>query len=364
MGSEHTHTLDLPSTSSQFRLLLSISLTLVFVGIETWAGLKADSLALLTDAGHNLTDVMALGLSWYAMRAAIQPANSSNTFGYHRVGILVALINSTTLAVIAVGAMYEAYHRYRSPPVVQADMLIAVGAAAFVVNLVTAWLVSHGREHDLNLRSAFLHLMGDVFSTLGAVFAGIGIWLTGLNWLDPLASVLIGLLILWNAWMILRETVEILLESVPRDIDMSLMVRDLLRVAGVRSVHDLHVWSLSKNLKMLSAHIVTEDMPIGEAAVILSELKAILGTRYGIVHSTLQLECVGCDPDYLYCDLAGPRSADRGGHCEHAVHATVPPGCERMTTAAASVAAHAAPPASALGAGQHAPEGCIVDSAR
>lgn len=314
MGSGHTHANQLSTQSSQFRLALSIGLTLLFVVVETWAGLKADSLALLTDAGHNLTDVMALGLSWYAMRVAVLPANSSNTFGYHRVGILVALVNSTTLALIAVGVMYEAYERYQAPPQVQADILMGVGAAAFVVNLLTAWLVSHGREHDLNLRSAFLHLMGDVFSTLGAVFAGIGIWLTGYNWLDPLASVLIGLLILWNAWMILKETVEILLESVPRDIDMSLMVRDLLRVPGVRSVHDLHVWSLSQNLRMLSAHIVTEDMRIGEAARILGELKGILGADYGIVHSTLQLECIGCDPDSLYCNLAA------AGHNDHHRH--------------------------------------------
>lgn len=320
MGSGHTHTYQSANPSSQFRLVLSISLTLVFVVIETWAGLRADSLALLTDAGHNLTDVMALALSWYAMRVAVLPANSSNTFGYHRVGILVALINSTTLALIAMGVMYEAYQRYRAPPEVQADLLVGVGAAAFVVNLVTAWLVSHGREHDLNLRSAFLHLMGDVFSTLGAVLAGIGIWLTGYNWLDPLASVLIGLLILGNAWMILKETMEILLESVPRDIDMSLMVRDLLRVPGVRSVHDLHVWSLSKSLRMLSAHVVTEDMPIGEGARILGELKNVVASRYGIAHSTLQLECVGCDPDHLYCDLAGAGPADGHRHAPHEAH--------------------------------------------
>jgi cobalt-zinc-cadmium efflux system protein len=324
--------------------VLSISLTLVFVVIETWAGLRADSLALLTDAGHNLTDVMALALSWYAMRVAVLPANSSNTFGYHRVGILVALINSTTLALIAIGVMYEAYQRYRAPPEVQADILVGVGAAAFVVNLVTAWLVSHGREHDLNLRSAFLHLMGDVFSTLGAVFAGIGIWLTGYNWLDPLASVLIGLLILGNAWMILKETLEILLESVPRDIDMSLMVRDLLRVPGVRSVHDLHVWSLSKSLRMLSAHIVTEDMPIGEGARILCELKSVVASRYGIAHSTLQLECVGCDPDHLYCNLADSGPAGDHPHGAHEVHdghhAAVLPGLAPADVAKTAAARH------------------------
>ncbi|HUL11437.1 MAG TPA: cation diffusion facilitator family transporter, partial [Methylococcaceae bacterium] len=206
-------------------MALSLLLTLFFVIFEAAAGVYANSLALLTDAAHNLTDVIALALSWYAIKLATQPAHAGKTYGYHRVGILVALVNSTTLALISVGIFYEAYQRFQAPPPVIADVLIAVGAAAFVVNVVTAWLVSHGREHDLNLRSAFVHLLGDIFSTIGAVLAGIGIWLTGQNWLDPVASALIGLLILWNAWTILRETVEILLESTPGDIDMSLVVR-------------------------------------------------------------------------------------------------------------------------------------------
>ncbi len=310
MNSEHAHGLNLQQKSSQFRVALSMALTLIFVVFEALAGYRANSLALLTDAAHNLTDVIALAVSWYAMRIASYPPNSSKTFGYHRVGILAALLNSTALALISLGVMYEAYQRYLAPPEVKADILIGVGAAAFVLNVVTAWLVSHGREHDLNLRSAFLHLLGDVFSTLGAVVAGIGIWLTGLNWLDPLASFLIGLLILWNAWAILAETVQILLESAPRDIDMSMVVRDLMRVPAVRGVHDLHVWSLSRSLRMLSAHVVTDDMPIGEAASILKDIKDVVYRRYGIVHTTLQLECVGCDPDPLYCDLV---PSHRGG---------------------------------------------------
>lgn len=280
-----------------------MSVTSVFVVFEAFAGYRADSLALLTDAAHNLTDVIALGVSWYAMRLAGHPANASKTFGYHRVGILAALLNSTVLALIAFGVTYEAYQRYAAPPAVKADILIGVAALAFVVNVVTAWLVSHGRQHDLNLRSAFLHLLGDVFSTLGAVAAGIAIWFTGMNWLDPLASFLIGLLILWNAWTILDETVEILLESTPRDVDLSLIVRDIMKVPAVRGVHDLHVWSISKSLRMLSAHIVTEDMPIGDASAILASIKEVIGCRYGIAHTTLQLECVGCDPDHLYGDL-------------------------------------------------------------
>ena len=301
-GHAHVH-VDAIGGRAKFRLGLSVALTVAFVAFEAFAGLVANSLALLTDAAHNLTDVVALALSWYALHLAEQPSHAGKTFGYHRVGILVALINSTTLTLISAGIFYEAYQRFISPPPVSADILIAVGAAAFIVNLITAWLVSHGAEHDLNLRSAFIHLLGDVFSTAGAVLAGIGIRLTGLYWLDPLASVLIGLLILWNAWVILRETIDILLESTPRDIEMSSMVRDLLQIEGVKGVHDLHVWSISKSFRFLSAHIVVDDVPISQAALTQLEIKEMIRAQYGIGHCTLQLECEGCDPDSLYCDI-------------------------------------------------------------
>jgi cobalt-zinc-cadmium efflux system protein len=311
---DHRHDHAIGSGVSRARLTLSILLTLGFVIVEVIAGLYANSLALLTDAAHNLTDVLALGLSWYALRLADQPAHAGKTYGYHRVGILVALANSTTLVAVTVGIFYEAYRRFLAPAPVMADWLVAVGAAAFLVNVVTAWLVSHGHRHDINLHSAYLHLLGDVFSTLGAVIAGAAIWLTGLYWLDPAASVLIGLLILWNAWIILRETVDILLEGTPRDIDMSEMVRDFMRVDGVRGVHDLHVWSISRSLRILSAHIETEDISIREGVAIQRRINALITQRYGIAHSTLQLECEGCEPDLLYCDIGNHRA----GHCEHA----------------------------------------------
>lgn len=298
----HTHFGDLTKQTTN-RLGLALIFTLVFVVVEATAGLWANSLALLTDAAHNLTDVIALALSWYAMRLTTQPAHSGKTYGYHRAGILAALINSTTLVVIAVGIFYEAYRRLLSPPTVEANVLIGVGLVAFLINAGTAWLVKRGSEHDLNLRSAFVHLMGDVFSTIGAVVAGVIIAFTSLNFLDPLVSVFIGLLILWNAWLILRETVDILLESTPRDIDMGKMVQDLMRVDGVNGVHDLHVWSISQSLRALSAHVVTEDMLNSEGAAIQRAVNELLHHHYGIAHATLQLECVGCEPDLLYCDM-------------------------------------------------------------
>lgn len=298
----HTHFGELANQTSK-RLILSLLLTLGFVIIEALAGLFAHSLALLTDAAHNLTDVIALGLSWYALKIATQPAHEGKTYGYHRVGILVALVNSTTLILISFGIFYEAFRRFLSPPEVDAPILIGVATVAFIVNAVTAWLVQRGSEHDLNLRSAFVHLMGDVFSTVGAAIAGVIIYFTQWNWLDPFVSVLIGFFILYNAWKIMRQTIHILLESTPENIDMKNMVKDLEHIQGVRGVHDLHVWSINESLRILSAHIMTDDIPISASSTIQHGVNEILLHKYNIQHATLQLECEGCDPSMLYCDI-------------------------------------------------------------
>lgn len=285
------------------RLGLSLGLTFAFVFVEVIAGLWSNSLALLTDAAHNFTDVVALGLSWYALRIATRPAHAGKTFGYHRSGILVALFNAASLVLISFGIFSEAWQRIQTPPEVESGILIGVGLLAFIINLFTAWLVKEGSEHDLNMRSAFLHLMGDVLSTLGAVAAGVVILFTGWNWLDPLVSVLIGVLILWNAWGILRQAINILLESAPSDIDMQAMLTDLKAVPGVKDVHDLHVWSLTENMRMLSAHIVTNDQPISAGAALQQTINQMLSERYKIVHATLQLECACCQSGNLYCEM-------------------------------------------------------------
>jgi cobalt-zinc-cadmium efflux system protein len=298
----HSHFGDIAKQTTS-RLAISLILTLAFVFIEAIAGFFGNSLALLTDAAHNLTDVIALGLSWYAIRLTTQPANARKTYGYHRAGILVALLNSTTLVLIALGIFYEAWRRIMNPPQVQSEILITVGLIALMINLATALLVRKGSEHDLNVRSAFVHLMGDVLSTIGAVIAGVLIYFTGANWLDPLVSVVIGFLILYNAWGILRDSVEILLESTPRDIDAIKLVDDVMQVEGVLGVHDLHIWSIAQNLRTMSAHILTDDLPISSGAEIQSQINEIVYYRYNIAHATLQLECVNCLPDGLYCEI-------------------------------------------------------------
>jgi cobalt-zinc-cadmium efflux system protein len=299
MAHSHLHTVQ----ATTRRMALALVTTLGFVVIEAAAGLLANSLALLTDAAHNLTDVIALVLSWYAVRLTLRPANSGRTFGYHRAGILIALFNSTTLVIIALGIFYEAYQRLLNPPQVEGGLMTAVAALAFIVNLGTALLVKPGSDHDLNQRSAFIHLAGDALSTLGALVAGLLIMLTGWYVLDPLVSVLIGLLIVWNAWLIIRESVEILLEGTPRDIDVEVMVKDIQQVPGVRGVHDLHVWSITQNMRALSAHVLVDDEPISVGAGIQHQINELLHVRYNIAHATLQLECVDCKPDTLYCEM-------------------------------------------------------------
>jgi cobalt-zinc-cadmium efflux system protein len=284
MENLHTHTVQ----ATTRRMALALFITLAFVCVEAIAGIIANSLALLTDAAHNFTDVIALALSWYAVRLTLRPANSGKTYGYHRAGILIALFNSTTLVIIAQ---------------VEGGLMTAVAALAFIVNLGTALLVKPGSDRDLNQRSAFIHLAGDALSTLGALIAGVLIMLTGWYVLDPLVSVLIGLLIMWNAWLIIRESVEILLEGTPRDIDMPAMVAEIQQVPGVRGVHDLHVWSITQNMRALSAHVLVDDEPISVGATVQQRINELLHIRYNIAHATLQLECIDCEPDTLYCEM-------------------------------------------------------------
>jgi cobalt-zinc-cadmium efflux system protein len=285
------------------RLGTAAALTVALVTVEMAAGLLGNSLALLTDAAHNVTDVIALGMSWYALRMTLRPAHPRKTYGYHRAGILAALVNSAGLVLIALGIFYEAYRRFRQPPDVDPVLLTGVAAVAFGINLATALMIRRGSREDLNLRGAFVHLMGDVLSTAGAVAAGVAIALTGWNGWDPLISVLIGVLILWNAWGILRETVHILLEGTPEDIDPERLVADVRRVDGVLGVHDLHVWSITRRLRTLSAHILVGDISVRESARIRTAIDRLLCDRYGIRHATLQMECENCLPDRLYCDM-------------------------------------------------------------
>lgn len=301
------------------RLKAAMAATLVFVVIEAAAGWYSNSLALLSDAAHNFTDTLALGLSLYALFLSARPSNPRRTFGYHRAGILVALINASTLLLISLFIFYEAYRRLIAPPPVNNVMMSVVAGIGFVVNSLIALGLRHASQNDLNVRSAFIHMAGDAASTLGVAIAGIIIQFTGWEVLDPLASIVIGLVIAWSSWEIVREGVNILLEGSPRGIDMQAMVQDMLRIDGVHGVHDLHAWSITSSMHALSAHIITDDVCISRGADIQREINQVLIDRYHIGHTALQLEAEGCTPDMLYCELGG----NGGNHSEDGDHSNV-----------------------------------------
>ena len=308
----HDTHFNLPHIPAVRGLVLALVITLAFVVVEAAAGVLGNSLALLSDAAHNLTDVLTLGLTWYALRLTIQPANASKTYGYHRAGILVALLNSLTLAFVAVWIFYEAIERLRNPQPVAAGLMVLVAALAFAVNLGTALLIRGDSHEDLGMKSAYLHLLSDAISTAGALVAGVLIFFTGADWIDPFVSVLIGGLILWNAWKVLREAINILLESTPSDISIEGLVGDLQTIPGVEGVHDLHVWSLDQRLRALSAHLVLGDITVGQAGEIQQKVNSVLKEKYRIAHTTLQVECIRCSDDDLYCELCEPETQQHG----------------------------------------------------
>jgi cobalt-zinc-cadmium efflux system protein len=299
------------------RMPWSIGLTLAFVLGEALAGVFTGSLALLSDAGHNLADGLALGLSWYAMWIADKPSDCHRTFGYHRVAILAALANAVSLVVIALIIFWQAWTRLLNPPPVESVGMIWVASIAIVINLIVAFWLHRGAHHDVNVRSAYIHMLGDAASALGVVVAGVVILLTGSRLADPIASFLIGALILWSSWGILRETVNTLLEGTPEGVDMGALERRISGVKGVLNVHDLHVWTVGPGVRACSCHVVVEEQGIRNGQSILRDVAEELEHHYGINHSTLQIEVERCDMSDVYCRV---EPSHEPGHCHGHAH--------------------------------------------
>ena len=275
-------------------LILSLSLTALFVLFEGAAGYYSHSLALWSDAGHNLTDALALGLTYYAVWIAKKPADSKRSFGYHRVGILAALFNSLTLIVIALFIFWEAFHRFQEVVTVQSNLMIGVATCAILLN---GWLglgLRQEAKHDLNIRSAYLHLLGDAVSAFGVVIAGVVIHFTGSHWADPLASIVIGLLILYSSWGILKESVHVLLEGTPSELDVQAIEAKVKSLAGVLDVHHLHIWAVSSGFYACSCHVRVEEQSLKSSQVIIHEVAEFMEHEFGIHHTTVQLEVDAC----------------------------------------------------------------------
>ncbi|GAC1379557.1 MAG: CDF family zinc transporter ZitB [Ktedonobacteraceae bacterium] len=302
-GHEHTHGM------AKQTLRLAFFLTLIIVAAEISGGLLAHSLALLSDAGHALTDIFALGLAWFATAQAERPANARNTFGYHRVGILAALINAFTLMLVTAWILYEAVQRFQHPEPIQPLFMFASAGIGIAVNLYIGFGLQKEKD-NLNARAAALHVFGDVGASIGVIVAGMVILLTNWTSVDPILSIGIAGLIAVGAWRIVRETTNILLEAVPQDINMDALVRDMKNIAGVQDVHDLHVWCIASGMYALSCHASIGDLPPSESAPILRRLEMMLTEKYRIGHSTIQFECHThqehyCAVNGLYCQMEG-----------------------------------------------------------
>ena len=277
------------------RLKIGIILNLVFALAEFIAGLAAGSLALVGDAWHNFGDVIALALSWVALRQAERPATGRKTFGYHRASILAALGNGLALIGITLWLFYEAIQRLRQPELPEAAVMMAVAGAGFLMNLAVAVSLKRSTR-DISVRSAYLHLMSDAFVSLGVVAAGGVILLTGWSLIDPLLSLVIGVLILVGSWDIVMEALNVLMEGVPRGIHVDRVLDAIRSLPEVKDTHDLHVWSLSSHVYALSCHIQVADLPVSEGTQLLDRISRMLKERFGIAHTTIQLEAEACPP--------------------------------------------------------------------
>jgi cobalt-zinc-cadmium efflux system protein len=278
-------------------LRVSLVVTALYIVLLVVAGVKAQSLALLSEAGHNVSDFLALLLSWVAVYIHDRPPTSTKTFGYQRAGVLAAFINASSLIVISLLIFYEAVQRFYHPVTVQPKLMMWVAFAGVVMNGAIAWTL-HRSRRDLNVRSAFIHEIGDTLSTAAVILGGWVILLTGQEWVDPLLSVLIGALILWSSYGIIRESLNILLEGTPRGMELDTIRGELKLIGGVNDVHDLHVWSIGSNQHALSAHVTIEDIPPSASERILVQIKGCLAEKFQIRHTTIQFENVVCDVEH------------------------------------------------------------------
>lgn len=269
-------------------------ITGVFTVVEFLGGYLSDSLALMSDAGHMLTDTLALGLSVAAVRVAMRPPTEEQTFGFLRAEILAALVNGAVLAVITLVIFYEAARRIIEPPEVEAPLMLAVALAGLAANAVGIYVLHDRSKSNLNVRGAFLHMFGDLLSSVGVIVGALMILFFGIRLADPILSVLIGGIILVGAWRLVRQSTSILLESVPSHVRLQDVKESLLSIDGVHDVHDLHVWTLSSGRYALSAHIVVTDKLVSDCSGVVSRSEEMLREKFAISHTTFQLECQAC----------------------------------------------------------------------
>src|SRR5579872_6443256 len=283
------------------KLLFASIATFVFVLAELAAGIFANSLALIGDALHNFTDTLALLLALFAVRLARRPANSVKSYGYHRAGVLTAFVNAATLVVFTVFIFVEALQRLRIEHVVNTQWMLITASVAIILNAAISWSLHDEGRTDLNIRSASLHMLGDAVSSAGIIVAAILIRVNGMQLWDPVVSMLIGVMILWSSWGVLKEALNLLLEGTPTEIDPEAVTKSLSEVEGVFGVHHLHIWALGPSRPAMSCHLMVGDVPVRATGSLLDRVNRMLSDRYRIAHTTIQFEFSICDVDDPYC---------------------------------------------------------------
>ena len=305
-----------PAGSMQRILKLSLAVTLLYILATLFFGLRAHSLALLSEAGHNVSDFLALALSFVAVWLQARPATDERTFGYQRAGVLAAFVNALTLIVLSGWIAFSALHRFAAPVEVQPKLMMYVAAAGVLMNGAIAGLLWKF-SRDVNIRSVFLHMLGDTLSTAAVILGGFGILLTHQQWIDPLLSLIIAAMILWSSVGIVRETLHILLEGTPRSLDLGEVRAAMRNIPGVVNVHDLHVWSLTSQSHALASHVQIQEMPMAEGEALLERINHELRDHHGIHHTTIQLEITDCATVDGCCSPPVPDVIDGHSHHHH-----------------------------------------------
>jgi len=296
------------TSAGSSRLKIALLIVLAIMTLEIIGGILSNSLALLGDAGHMLVDALALGLSLFAITIARRPATPSKTYGYHRVEIMAALANGITLVLLALWIFYEAYQRFLEPPLVQTQLMILVATIGLIANLSGILLLRGVSRKSLNIKAAFWHIVGDTIASVGVIIAGVIIAFTGWYVADPIIAVFIGGIILWGAVRLVRESADILLEAVPRHIQVDKVIEIIKNVSGVEDVHDIHVWTITSGIHAMSAHLIIEDQTVSRSAEIVETVNQNLAKHFNITHTTLQLECEKCEscPSGFICNIRRP----------------------------------------------------------
>lgn len=301
MSSEHNHSHVIATAQNEKYLWLALALTSSFLIIEVIGSFVTGSLALLSDAAHMMTDVIALVISLAAVRIAKKAADTKRTFGYYRLEILAAAFNSVMLFLVAIYIIYEAYQRLKSPAEIQSLGMLVVAFFGLVINLISMKLLSAGKDNSLNIKSAYLEVWSDMLGSVGVIVAALLIRFIGWDWIDSAIAVAIGLWVLPRAWILLKDTINILLEGVPGDIDLKKLEKIIYEVNGVLNVHELHVWAITSGKISLTAHIVVDSHENCDA--ILSAIRKQLAYNFGITHTTLQHEVKFCASEGVVCNI-------------------------------------------------------------